>query len=215
MPGMVAGANTLPGGHGEVYLIVLGEGDRSHLVRPWSGSGEAQPAVMGAVAEAYDQAALKEPHWEERTLCGREWSNMAGGEAGPLHAYNRVALTATCKSCMRTFDGTFATPECHPFVAVLARHVAVALARFGHAEVVDLPGEQVAHMRRAVQAELRRLGGTCTSMVQGGSLVFLSPRRGDSEAPAEQAYRRAVTPLTEEEHLARMGERCFRWAPDG
>jgi hypothetical protein len=80
---------------GERMLLVETGGPAVHLAAE-AGTGRGRPAVPlpwlrpgrpGYVASIrnYDVRELEAARWSPRALCGREWTAMAAGDAGPLY----------------------------------------------------------------------------------------------------------------------------------
>jgi hypothetical protein len=72
------------------------------------------PAGLGtpALKQNYDKSALLDPHWAEKTLCGRVWVSMASGEGGLLHEFDvQEAFVPTCKRCLALMDRLFPAPR--------------------------------------------------------------------------------------------------------
>lgn len=118
----------------------------------------SRPGYTSSIDD-YDRGLLVERRWSTRTLCGIAWQAMAAGEAGPLHPWQDVALTPTCRRCLTSLDRQFAAPTPNDRVGLLADLIAQAVEEHGSAEVLGVPGDQLSVLRVAIRRQLlARLG---------------------------------------------------------
>jgi hypothetical protein len=106
-------------------LLTAGGGTAVHLT-PTAKTGAGQPAVPddcftplaarrrpGLVN--YDRAALLDARWANKTLCGRPWTQMVGGEGGSISPWDEEPEFApTCKRCLALLDRMFPPPPMQP-----------------------------------------------------------------------------------------------------
>jgi hypothetical protein len=104
----------------------------------------------------YDRAALLQPCWAETTLCGREWANMIGGEAGPVQRYGETAFAPTCQRCLALMDKLFPAPTEDPRLPLVAADV---IAEHGFCEVHHVPGDQQLALPKAIRAKVKAKTG--------------------------------------------------------
>lgn len=138
-----------------------------HVIPTAVGPDDARPAVPGRWLERtsrgyvdsitdYSSAALLDPCWSSRTLCGIEWQAMAASEAGPLRASQEPGLAPTCRRCLTSLDRHFPDPTPDERIGLLALLIAQAVEENGSAEVLGVPGDQLKALRAATRRELRR-----------------------------------------------------------
>ena len=124
-----------------MLFVSAGGGSATHLASAVAGTNTGRGAVADfyfdldgrhddAWAERYDQAALTEPRWAPKTLCGRDWATMVGGEAGSVGRYGRVALAPDCRRCLSLVDRHFPTPAPDPRLALVVDLTADAVSIF-------------------------------------------------------------------------------------
>lgn len=150
---------------GEQLLLAeaSGAGIAVHLVAD-DGDGHGRPAVpahwfrsdmpgyVSGIAR-YDRGALESARWSPRTLCGREWMSMVAGDSGPLYRDQTIQLAPTCRRCLTILDRRFPPPNIDDRLGVVTELVARAVDEHGSAEIIGVPGDQVAPLR----TELRRV----------------------------------------------------------
>lgn len=122
----------------------------SALPRHWS-KDKANALIANLASDTLHE--LMASRWSSRTLCGRQWSVMAAGEAGPLYPDQLVQLAPTCQRCLASLDRRFPTPAPDERLGLLAELAADAVQEHGSAEIIGVPGDQVA----ALRAEIRRV----------------------------------------------------------
>lgn len=152
-------------GH-ELLLVEVGGGAETHLAR--TADGEAGRAALnvrqpeplrsedGPVRPG--DSATTDPRWEESTLCGRVWQEMAACDAGMLRRWQEVSLAPTCRSCLRVVDTWFPKSAAPGGIELLAAIVAEKVEAFSSARVTGVPAQHVEAVRRAVRKRLRARG---------------------------------------------------------
>lgn len=159
----------------------------------------------------YDVDALRLAAWSPRTICGRDWVLMMGGEGGQVHEWGGVALAPTCAACIGIIGKRFEQPAPHERLDMLATLLADAIAEFGSAEVRGTPGDQLQQLRQRVRKVVRSKGYRCRSYVQGDLLLFTSDDAYDA-LPEEVRFERERA-AAEAVHRAVQGERVERPPP--
>ena len=77
---------------------------------------------------------------------------MAGSD--PTSTGTGPERAPTCRRCLAIIDRWFPTPVADDRIALLAVKIGQAVHDYGTAEVVGVPGDQTAALRRAARAEL-------------------------------------------------------------
>ena len=159
-----AGLNTVPA-LGEQLLLVetSGAGVAVHLaaegtdaeVRAAVPAAWFRPDTTGYVPsiESYDRPALQATRWSPLTLCGRKWMAMAAGDGGALYRDQPSQYAPTCRRCLTIMDRRFPPSSPDDRLGSIAEMAARAVAQHGSAEIIGVPGDQLAPLR----TELRRL----------------------------------------------------------
>lgn len=181
-----------------MLLTITGGGVAVHLAAAAGPGREAGPgggaAAAGPGREAvddlhfgdrydgepltgYDRAALTEPRWSPRTLCGREWAVMAGGDGGPVGRHGEVAYAPTCRRCLALIDRHFPPPTPDSRLALVARLAAdTVVEQRGFAEIHGVPGDQEPELRRTVRALIRERTGHSVRTYSVNGIVFIECR---------------------------------------
>lgn len=154
---------TIAGGE---CLLTWAAGTRTHLTREASPGEErlsANPHDLRKLRGSYDAEALAAPRWAATTLCGRPWSRMADGdEASP-----------TCRRCLSIIDKQFPQPALDPRFALVVQLLADTIVDLGLAEILHVPGDQQAAMRKEVRAAVHeRTGFGLTTYVRESAVSF-------------------------------------------
>jgi hypothetical protein len=99
---------TTTGGGTAIHLTAAATPDTGREAVPdlYFDSSDNDPVPAG-----YDPAALLEPRWSEKTLCGRDWAVMVGGDGGAIGRYGEVAFAPTCRRCLALIDRHFPKPQ--------------------------------------------------------------------------------------------------------
>lgn len=182
-------------GH-ELLLVEVGGGAETHLAgtaedksgraavnvrRPdvvWSQNGPAR----------YEDPALVDPRWEESTLCGRVWQEMAACDDGMLRRWQEVSLAPTCRSCLRVVDTWFPKADAPGGIELLAAIVTEKVEAFGAAHVTGVPAHHVEAVRRSVRKRLRSRGFRSQTHVVSAVVHVFSD---DASAAIEPSLRRS------------------------
>ena len=161
---------------GKQFLLTATAGDATHLTHE-AGSGEnRQAAVPEHYVEdferTYDMAAILEPKWAETTLCGRQWILMEGERDGQEEGEARYA--PSCRRCLALLDKLFPAPELNDRFPLIVRIVADTVLEHGTAEILGVPGDQQAALRKEVRAEVkRRTGYGLTTHAHESMVIFV------------------------------------------
>jgi len=109
----------------------------------------------------YDRDALLDPRWSNKTLCGRQWVMMIGGDGCSVSQWDadETAFAPTCRRCLAAMDKLFPPPAPDPRLPVIARVVADLIIEHGFAEVHHIPGDQVETLRKQIRKLVRADSG--------------------------------------------------------
>jgi hypothetical protein len=149
------------------YLIVYTGGERSHLVREAIAGELAQAAIdpedldpphATYPAANFDRAALTSPRWSSTTVCGRPWYRMAAGEAGGIFPEDEVVTAPDCRACLRLLDQLSSVPPPDPRVPIVTTFTVESVENYGRAEILNVSGDQLPLLRRAIIRELHARG---------------------------------------------------------
>ncbi len=179
-------------GH-DLLLVEVGGGWGVHLAEATDGSDARaaldpeRPAPVGDNASR--DLSLVELRWKPSTLCGRTWDEMVAGEAsGAFRRWQEVALTPTCRSCLRVVDTWFPRAELPAGAGVLVAVIGDTVAEFTSAWVTSVPAEHLESLRSAVRRHLRNRGFRSQTVVANGVLHVMS---GDALAAIDPAVKEA------------------------
>ncbi|WP_033346366.1 hypothetical protein [Catenuloplanes japonicus] len=184
-----------------MLLTTTGGGVAIHL----TASAETAAAGQEAVADfyfdeeadgthglaGYDRHALTEPRWSEKTLCGREWAVMVGGDGGAIGRFGEVAFAPTCRRCLTILDRHFPTPVADDRLVLVAQLAAdVVIDQRGFAEIHHVPGDQQDTLRKTIRAAIRRRINQPVRTYSINSVIYVEckamydqhARRNDHEA---------------------------------
>jgi hypothetical protein len=179
------GANVIEIAGTPMLLTATGGGTAVHLAAPVRPGVTGRSAVLehllrpDRVAEVpalvnYDLAALTQPRWSPATLCGRQWSEMVGGDGGVVSLFGVTAFAPTCRRCLASIDRSFAKPVPDGRLALVARLAADKVIETGHAEVLGVPGDQQQELRSRVKGLLRQqIGHSVTTHVVSPGRVLI------------------------------------------
>ncbi|MGX7676602.1 hypothetical protein [Plantactinospora sp. DSM 117369] len=161
---MAHGPNTIEINGAAMLLTTVSGGNAVHLTATTASAAgrEALPDFYfdngnDRVPADYDLAALRERRWSDKTLCGRVWAVMVGGDGGAVGRYGDVAYAPTCRRCLTLIDRHFPEPEPDDRLALVAQLASdVVVDRRGYVEIHHVPGDQQDALRRAVRAAIRK-----------------------------------------------------------
>ena len=146
---------------GKQFLLTATAGDAIHLTREAGSKESGQAAVPDHYLEdferTYDMAAILEPRWAEKTLCGRQWILMEGDHDGEEEGEARYA--PSCRRCLALLDTLFPAPKLNDRFPLIVRIIADTVLEHGTAEILDVPGDQQAALRRQVRAQVKQRTG--------------------------------------------------------
>jgi hypothetical protein len=143
---------------GKQFLLTATAGDATHLTREARSEESRQAAIPDHYVEdferTYDVAAIVEPKWAETTLCGRQWILMEGERDGEDEGEARYA--PSCRRCLALLDKLFPAPKLNDRFPLIVQIIADTIVEHGTAEILDVPGDQQAALRREVRAEVKK-----------------------------------------------------------
>ena len=172
------------------YLLVDAGSVAVHLVargdRQTSGDTPTPRTATPRRAQRFNALVLDDG-WLTTTLCGREWLHPAT-EAGGVWAPD-------CRTCLRLVDRRLGTEEPDERIPLLVELVSSAITNHGSAEVIGVPGDQLATFRAAVRARLRAQGFRSRTYVEGELLLITSHDARD--AMSDEARRQHQLELAE------------------
>ncbi len=146
---------------GKQFLLTATAGDATHLTRKADTEERGQAAVPDRYAEdferSYDRAAILEPAWAVTTMCGRPWILMEGVRDG--EGADEARYAPTCRRCLSLLDRLFPAPKLNDRFPLIVRVILDIVLEHGTAEIIGVPGDQQAALRREVRAEVRKLTG--------------------------------------------------------
>lgn len=161
---------------GKQFLLTATAGDAIHLTREANREGSGQAAVPDHYLEdferTYDMAAILEPKWAERTLCGRQWILMEGDRDGDEEGEARYA--PSCRRCLALLDALFPAPKLDDRFPLIVRIIANTVLEHGTAEILGVPGDHQSALRREVRAEVKkRIGYGLKTYAHESMVIFV------------------------------------------
>jgi hypothetical protein len=142
------------------FLLTVGGGEAVHLTRDVGEGGSGVAAVPDHYLEdleaAYDREVMEDPRWRETTLCGRQWIHMASGEDTED---DEAVFAPTCRRCLAIVDKLFPQPELDPRFPLVVQVVTDTVIEYGAAEILGVPGDHQAALRKEVRAVVRKRTG--------------------------------------------------------
>jgi hypothetical protein len=161
---------------GKQFLLTATAGDATHLTREADSAKRGQAAVPGHYVEdfehSYDIAAILEPKWAATTLCGRDWILMEGEHDGQDADEARYA--PTCRRCLALLDKLFPAPKLDDRFPLIVQIISDIVVEHGTAEILGVPGDQQAALRKEVRAEIkRRTGHGLTTHAHESMVIFV------------------------------------------
>jgi hypothetical protein len=183
-------------------LLTQTGGIAVHLTKPADVSDDARPAIPSHwrpsslrpdTEEMAGPAELREPRWAPRTLCGIRWTRMAGSDS--IGGSTDEDTAPTCRRCLSILDRWFPTPVADDRIGLLAVMIVRAVHQYGTAEVVGVPGDQIAALCRAAHDELnRRFGYSAKTYVIDDHVVISSNDTTEAlHAEAARQFLRAIS----------------------
>ena len=175
------GPNTVEINETSMLLTTAGGGVAVHLpaAEKLEGGRGAVPDLYFGVGKndrvpaAYDRAALIERRWSEKTLCGREWAVMVGGDGGAVGRYGEVAFAPTCRRCLSSIDKLFPKPVADDRLALVTQLAADVVDQHGFAEIHDVQGDQQDQLRKSVRASIRERTGHAVRTYSISGVVYV------------------------------------------
>lgn len=160
---------------GKQFLLTATAGNAIHLTRD-AGTEESGHAAVPAhyledFERTYEAAAVREPKWAEKTLCGRQWILMEGDRDGEE---GEARYAPSCRRCLALLDTLFPAPELNDRFPLIVRIIADTVLAHGTAEILDVPGDQQAALRKAVRAEVKqRVGYGLKTYAHESMVIFV------------------------------------------
>lgn len=160
---------------GKQFLITATAGDAIHLTRETGSEESGRAAVpnhyVDDFGQTYDMAAILEPKWVETTLCGRQWILMEGDRDGEEGG---ASGAPSCRRCLALLDKLFPAPKLNDRFPLIVQIIADTVLEYGTAEILDVPGDQQAALRREVRAEVKkRTGYGLTTHAHESMVIFV------------------------------------------
>ncbi|MEU5727176.1 hypothetical protein ABZ783_35970 [Micromonospora sp. NPDC047738] len=193
--------NVIKSGASTFLLTRVAGGSAVHLTpeEPEAGRGAVEEFWLDDERDVptlrnYDRTDLLEQRWSARTLCGgaRQWAVMVGGDGGPPTRFSDVAFAPSCRRCLALMDRHFPQPPAHDRLGLVAQVAADLVCEYGFAEVVQVPGDQQAALRKAIRVLVRKQSGHgSTTMVRNAAeyascdAIFDQQREEHGRAAAE------------------------------
>jgi hypothetical protein len=200
---------------GKQFLLTATAGDSIHLTREAHGEeGDKRPAIPSHYLEdfvrTYDMAAILEPKWAERTLCGRQWILM---EADGDDEEGEAGYAPSCRRCLTLLDKLFPAPKLDDRFPLIVQVIADTVAEHGTAEIFGVPGDHQAALRREVRAEVKkRTGHGLKTYAHESMVIFVCDPIYDLHA--DERMRRgaeAVGALLSSEPVSRQSPTRLWW----
>jgi hypothetical protein len=161
---------------GKQFLLTATAGDAIHLTREADREESGQAAVPDHYLEGfertYDMAAILEPKWAEKTLCGRQWILMEGDRDGDGEGEARYA--PSCRRCLALLDALFPAPKLDDRFPLIVRIIVDTVLEHGTAEILGVPGDHQSALRREVRAEVKkRMGYRLKTYAHESMVIFV------------------------------------------
>ena len=131
--------------------------------------------------------------WAPRTLCGIRWTRMAGSDS--IGDSTGEDAAPTCRRCLSILDHWFPAPVTDDRIGLLAVMIGRAVHEYGTAEVVGVPGDQTAALRRAARDELKqRFGYSAKTYVIDDHIMISSNDTTEAlHAEAARQFHQAIS----------------------
>jgi hypothetical protein len=160
---------------GQQFLLAATAGDAIHLTRETDSEEHGQAAVpdhyVDDFEQTYDVAAILEPKWAETTLCGRQWILMEGDRDGEE---GEARDAPSCRRCLALLDKLFPPPKLNERFPLIVQVITDTVLECGTAEILDVPGDQQAALRRKVRTEVKeRTGYGLTTHAHESMVIFV------------------------------------------
>jgi hypothetical protein len=146
---------------GRQFLLTATAGDAIHLTREAGREEIGQAAIPDHYVEdfkrTYDMAAISAPKWAETALCGRQWILMEGEQDGEQDG--EATYAPSCRRCLALLDRLFPAPKLDDRFPLIVRIIADTILEHGTAEILSVPGDQQAALRKEARAEVKKRTG--------------------------------------------------------
>ena len=162
---------------GRTMLLTQTGGMAIHLTSIASDSDDPQPADPSRTRSSSPTnetfTDLTDRRWAPKTLCGIHGTRWPESRR-PVRAPT-INRTPTCRRCLAILDRWFPEPVPDDRIGLLAELARAAVHQNGTAEIVGVPGDQHAALRRAVREELKqRFGYSAKTFVVDDRVVISS-----------------------------------------
>jgi hypothetical protein len=183
-------------------LLTQTGGIAVHLTKPADVRDDARPAIASHwrpsslrphTEEMVGLAELREPRWALRTLCGIRWTRMTGSDS--IGGSTDDDTAPTCRRCLSILDRWFPAPVADDRIGLLAVMIGQAVHEYGTAEVVGVPGDQIAALRRAAHDELKQRFGYSakTYVIEDHGVISSNDSTEALHADAATQFLRAIS----------------------
>jgi hypothetical protein len=152
------------------FLLTGGNGEAVHL------TGAARSGDVGrtpfhdwrldpkraegrVLRERYALAPLADPRWAETTLCGRQWISMETDWDEDSADDGGDVSSPTCRRCLALIDKLFPEPKLDNRFPLVVQLVTDTVLEYGTAEILEVPGDHQAALRREVRTAVRKRTG--------------------------------------------------------
>jgi hypothetical protein len=160
---------------GKQFLLTATAGDAVHLTREADSEEGGRAAVpvhyVDDFGQTYDLAAVSDPRWAETTLCGRRWILMEADRDGEE---GEASGAPSCRRCLSLLDKLFPAPRLNERFPLVVAVITDTILEYGTAEILGVPGDQQAALRREVRAEVKkRTGHGLTTHAHESMVIFV------------------------------------------
>ena len=158
---------------GKQFLLTATSGDAIHLTRETDSEENGRAAVpehyVHDFEQTYEMAPVLDPKWAATTLCGRQWILMEADRDGEE---GQASDAPSCRRCLALLDKFFPAPKLNERFPLIVRVIADTVLEYGTTEILDVPGDQQAALRREVRAEVKKRTGYGLTTHAHESMVF-------------------------------------------
>jgi hypothetical protein len=155
---------------GKEFLLTAGNGEAVHLAREARSDDagrtpfhdwrlDPKRAEGRALRERYALTSLSDPRWADTSLCGRRWISMeTNWDEGSVGDSEDVS-SPTCRRCLALLDQLFPEPELDDRFPLIVQLVTDTVLEHGTAEILGVPGDHQAALRKEVRTAVRKRTG--------------------------------------------------------
>ena len=206
---------------GKELLLTSGNGEAVHLAgEARSGNAGRAPfhdwrldpkrAEGRALRERYALTSLLDPRWAGTTLCGRQWISMETDWDEDSADDSEDISSPTCRRCLTLMDKLFPEPELDDRFPLIVQIVTDTVLAHGTAEILGVPGDHQAALRKEVRTAVRKqTGHGMVTFAHESLVVFVCQPIFDQHAEeharmAAEAMNKLVVKLMSGESAAPM-----------